>query len=163
MHLLLDSSGAELVVAISDERGVILERTHPTGSTLSRDIGAAVGEVVGELKASDFDGIIVGLGPGTFIGSRMAISFANGMAAAGNATLMGVNSLAAIAAVYGGGRCVVLRDGSRNEAYWLGPAGNDDLRLVELDKLPSELAANCIVNAVIEQPIQDSGPMQHRY
>jgi len=152
MRLLLDSSGAELVVALADERGVVIERRHPTGSILSRDIGTAVGEVLGELAMSDLVGVVVGSGPGTFIGSRVAISYGNGLAAAGKIQLAGVNSLAAVAAVHGGGRCAVLRDAGRNEVYWLGPAGDSDCRLVAYENLVVELASSSITTVVLEEP-----------
>jgi tRNA threonylcarbamoyladenosine biosynthesis protein TsaB len=153
VRLLLDSSGPQLVCALADAEGVILSETHPTGTPESRDIGRVAGSVLGELLPTDLAQIVVGLGPGSFIGTRVAISYANGLAAGGGIPLRGVNSLAAIAAVHGEGRSVVLRDARRGEAYWYGPLGQASAcRLVGLDGLARELTAQAIASVVVEQP-----------
>jgi len=153
VRLLLDSSGAELVCALADAEGVILERRYPTGSPESRDIGAAAGLVLGELGPRDLEAVIVGTGPGSFIGTRVAISFANGLGVAGGVPLYGVNSLAAMGAVHGTGRCVVLRDARRGEVYIYGPQGAEpDCRAVSIDELPKQLAALGVSQVVLELP-----------
>lgn len=152
MRLLLDSSGAQLVCALADGEGVIAEDRHPTGSELSRDIGAVAGRLLGELLVAELEAVVVGTGPGSFIGTRVAISYANGLAAAGDVPLYGANSLAAIASVYANGRTVVLRDARRGEAYWYGPeTAGEQCRLVALDALPAELSAQGIATVVVEQ------------
>ena len=152
MRLLLDSSGAQLICALADREGVIAEDRHPTGSELSRDIGAVAGRLLGELLVSELAAVVVGTGPGSFIGTRVAISYANGLAAAGGVPLHGVSSLAAIATVYGSGRTVVLRDARRGEAYWYGPeTGDEQCRLVALKALPAELSSRGVATVVVEQ------------
>lgn len=95
---------------------------------------------------------MVGTGPGSFIGTRVALSYANGLAATGFVPLYGVNSLAAIAAVHGSGRSVVLRDARRGQAYWYGPAGPEPTcRLAGLDELARELAAAGIESVIVEE------------
>lgn len=154
MRLLLDSSGAELVCALADGEGVILEQRYAVGTRESRDIGAAAGQVLGELLVRELDAVVVGAGPGSFIGTRVAISYANGLAAAGYAPLYGVDSLAAIAAVHGVGRSVVLRDARRGEAYWYGPAGaGAQCRLVRPEDLARQLAVHGITSVVLEQAV----------
>jgi len=66
----------------------------------------------------------VGIGPGSFIGTRTAISFANGFAAAADVELFAVNSLAAIAAGMGSlPPPPVIRDARRGQWYlWLSDA-----------------------------------------
>lgn len=152
MRLLLDSSGSELVCALADAEGVIEEVRYPTGSEESKDIGAAVGPLLGELLPRDLDAIVVGTGPGSFIGTRIAISFANGLAATGEVALYGVDSLAAIGAVFGTGRCVVLRDARRGEVYCYGPIGtNPASRLISLEELRRDLVLG-IEAVVVEEP-----------
>lgn len=159
MRLLLDSSGAELVCALADGLGVIVEQRYPSGSPESRDIGSAAGRVLGELLARELEAIVVGTGPGSFIGTRVALSYANGLAAAGYVQLYGVNSLAAIAAVHGADHSVVLRDARRGEVYWYGPAGAaEPCRLVKPDSLPGELARHGINTAVVEQAPPEASP-----
>ncbi len=152
MRLLLDSSGAELVCALADARGVIVEQRYPVGTPESRDIGAAAGLVLGELLARELTAIVVGTGPGSFIGTRVALSYANGLAAAGYVPLYAVSSMAAIAAVYGVEHSVVLRDARRGEAYWYGASENGVCcRLVRPQDLARELQAYGVQSAVLEQ------------
>jgi len=158
MRLLLDSSGPWLVCALADGEGVIVEARHATGTPESRDIGAVAGRVLGELTAAELTAVVVGCGPGTFIGTRVALSYANGLAIAGSVPLHPVSSLAAICAVYCSGRSVVLRDARRGEVYMHWPSGRagsgveDGCRLVELDGLARELVAAGIETVVLEEP-----------
>lgn len=157
MRLLLDSSGSELVCALADAEGVIAEVRHPVGTALARDIGAAVAPLLGELRVRDLEAVAVGIGPGSFIGTRVAISYANGLAATGDVQLYGVDSLAAIGAALGSGRCVVVRDARRGEAYVNGPAGDrQGSRLVPLDDLAAELKLRSITTVIIEAPAESS-------
>lgn len=155
VHLLLDSSGSELVCALADQEGVILEERRRTGTADSRDIATVAGSVLGELLVRDLKSVVVGTGPGSFIGTRVAISYANGLGANGAVPLHGVNSLAAIAAVHGAGRNVVLRDARRGEVYFFHQGDVEQVvRLVAITELARELIAQGIVNVVIEEPAQ---------
>jgi len=159
VRLLLDSSGAELVCALADAEGLIVERRYPAGPQDGCDIRAAAGIVIGELKATDVTAVVVGLGPGTFIGTRVAISFANGLAATGKVQVYGVNSLAAMAAVYGVGRTVVLRDARRGEAYWYGPGGEPHAcRSVAYEAIARELQTLGVGHVVVEMPAHATAP-----
>jgi tRNA threonylcarbamoyl adenosine modification protein YeaZ len=158
VRLLLDSSGNELVCALADAAGVIAETRLPSGAAAARDIGAVAGPLLGELRIGDLEAIVVGLGPGSFIGTRVAISFANGLAATGAASLYGVDSLAAIGAVLGSGRSMVLRDARRGEAYCNGPAGDGQgSRLAPLAELADLVRQHSVRTVIIEQPAESAG------
>ncbi len=158
VRLLLDTSGGEAVCALADGEGIILEQRAPTGSAASRQFGELAGQVLGSLRSNDLDGVVVGLGPGTFIGTRVGISFANGLAAAGGVPLYGVASLGAIAAVYGAGRTAVVRDARRGEVFLHGPsAGGVDCVLLPLAELGEALHARGCVKLVL-----DDGPQGGR-
>jgi tRNA threonylcarbamoyl adenosine modification protein YeaZ len=150
--LAVDSSGSHLVCALADAEGILTVVEHPTGSPESRDIGAVAGAVLGELLPADLLAVIVGTGPGSFIGTRVAISYANGLGATGEVPLYGVNSLAAIGAVYGEGASIVLRDARRGEVYWQSPAKTQSCRLVSLGELLPQLRAIGATSVVWEQP-----------
>ena len=153
MHLLLDSSGQDLVCALADSQGIVIEERYPTGSPESRDIGTTAGRLLGEMLISELDSVIVGTGPGSFIGTRVAISYANGLAATGGVRLAGVNSLAAIAAVHGTGNSGVIRDARRGEVYLLvGLGGATETKVVPLEDLPRELVSRGVGHCTIEEP-----------
>ncbi len=98
MRLLIDSSGAGLVCGLAEEGAerVVAEVIRPVQQ--GEAIDAVVAELLGHCTMADIYAIVVGTGPGSFIGTRTAISFANGFAAAADVPLYAVNSLAAIAA-----------------------------------------------------------------
>lgn len=155
MRLLLDSSGTGLLVALADAEGVILERFYESGSPESRDIGKSAGEVLGEISIPELEQVVVGLGPGTFIGTRIAISYANGLAAVSPSSLRGVDSLAAVTAVHGGNGTVAIRDARRKDVYLHNPREKDphqQTRIVAIDQLGTQLNRFHAVSAIVEQP-----------
>jgi len=161
VYLLLDSSGPELICALADHQGVIAEDRLPNQAFKSKNIGQVAGSVLGELNARDLKAIAVGTGPGSFIGTRVAVAYANGFAVGGSAKLYGVNSLAAIAAVFGTGRSIVLRDAKRNEVYWYGPQGVEaQCRLISLDAVTNTLLVQHISSVIVETAVERSKPAQ---
>jgi tRNA threonylcarbamoyl adenosine modification protein YeaZ len=147
--LLLDSSGNYLVAGLADpQHGVVAETAHPTGTASSRDLSAVVNALLESAGSEVLDGVITGTGPGTFIGTRMAVSFANGLAAATGCELRGISSLATIAAVHPDPVAVV-RDARRGQAYlYLSGSTDPQTELVTLDQLAPRItsaAVQCIV------------------
>lgn len=70
------------------------------------------------LRPGDFDEVVVGAGPGSFTGVRIAAALAKGLCAATGARLRAFTSLAAVAAGSGQvGRVCVLVDARRDELY----------------------------------------------
>lgn len=71
--------------------------------------------------------VVVGSGPGSFTGVRIAASLAKGLCAATGASLRAFSSLAAVAASTGlAGRICVVTEARRDEVYaaaWSGPPG----------------------------------------
>lgn len=76
------------------------------------------------ISASDLDGVVLGGGPGSFIGVRIAASVAQGFCFANGCPLLPVSSLAAVAAVvFESGeleRVLVAQDARMNELYFAG-------------------------------------------
>jgi tRNA A37 threonylcarbamoyladenosine modification protein TsaB len=131
--LLIDSSGPQLVCALADARGELRDLvafTRGTAETAGTPTPLPVARIPQDLKS-----IIVGTGPGSFIGTRTAISFTNGYAAAAShaVDLRGVNTLAAISAEHGG--LPVLRDARRGQWYLWTPkacAAHDEATVLAL-------------------------------
>lgn len=71
------------------------------------------------VELSSLDAIVVGNGPGSFIGMRIAASVAQGLACGAGLEIVPVSSMAAVAAAAGsaGDHVVVTQDAHMNEVY----------------------------------------------
>lgn len=96
-------------------------------------IREALGEV--GLGAGDLDAIVLGNGPGSFIGMRIAASVAQGLAWGSGVGIVPVSSLAAVAAAAGSpGKTVAVAQDAHMKEVYLG------LYLIGDDGAPTELA-----------------------
>jgi len=96
MILAFDTSSAACTAALFDGSGeCIASRDEIIGRGHSERLVPMIAEMLGERTA---DRIIVGIGPGSFTGIRVAIAAANGLAIGWNAELQGMSSLALLAA-----------------------------------------------------------------
>src|SRR5690348_2060272 len=109
VQLLLDSSGHMLVAALAKEDRVLAQAAAASASPAGRDIAAMVAGLLDGRSIHEVDAIGVGVGPGSFIGTRVAVCFANGIAAAGAVPLHPIPTLAAFAAGQDA-PCIALRD-----------------------------------------------------
>lgn len=96
MILAFDTSSAACTAALFDEDGACVARKDEL-------IGRGHSERLVPMLAELLDGrratrILVGVGPGSFTGIRVAIAAAHGLAIGWDAELMGMNSLALLAA-----------------------------------------------------------------
>lgn len=153
MRLLLDSSGPALVLGLHDGTRLLAELREPGRPPEGRDIGTSVDAMRAEYGRPPVHSLVVGLGPGSFIGTRVAISFANGWrAAAAGVELLGVGSLAAISAEHNA--LPVLRDARRGQWYLYTPAsaaGAAGCRALPLSEALAALSASGQHNVVVEQ------------
>jgi len=98
-RLALDTSSLACSVAIRVGDRLIErheEKPREHTSLLMPMIRAVLDEA--EVKLAELDGIVLGNGPGSFIGMRIAASVAQGLAFAANLKIFPVSSLAAVAA-----------------------------------------------------------------
>lgn len=80
------------------------------------------------LVPGNLDAVVLGNGPGSFIGMRIAASVAQGLCFAAGLGIVPVSSLRAVAvpALAAGGRVLVAQDAHMNEVYLAGYAAGED-------------------------------------
>lgn len=162
MNLLaLDTSSNACSVALQigekiEVAHVVKPREHtailvPMIETILRDAG---------MELADLDGIVLGNGPGSFIGMRIAASVAQGMAFGAGLKIVPVSSLAAIAAEtfseHEGPRVLVAQDAHMNEVYLVSfvrdkeglPVAEGEVRLHKVtERLGSDIDENNLLAA----------------
>lgn len=97
--LALDTSSDACSVALEHD-GRVLERHVVRPKEHTRLLLPMIGEVLSDagLSVTALDAVVAGIGPGSFIGVRIAVSVAQGLAFAGERQVVPVSSLAAVAA-----------------------------------------------------------------
>lgn len=95
--LLLDSACPRAVAALSVGGAVVASRYLSETKQHSEQLSPAVREMLSEqgLSMDDVNGVIVGKGPGSFIGVRVAMAYAKGLCTALHVPLVGVGTLSA--------------------------------------------------------------------
>jgi tRNA threonylcarbamoyladenosine biosynthesis protein TsaB len=92
--LTFDLSTRRGTIALANEEGVLDATDWPNDRRTSAPFFATLNEIVREHGAPET--IVVGLGPGSYTGTRIAISAAIGLRVTTGATLVGISSLCAI-------------------------------------------------------------------
>src|SRR6476619_4754628 len=96
MLLAFDTSSAACTVALFDDDGACLaSRDELIGRGHAERLVPMIAELLEKRRA---DRILVGVGPGSFTGIRVAIAAAHGLAIGWGAELKGMSSLALLAA-----------------------------------------------------------------
>ncbi len=124
VELALDTSGSFCSVAALLPGGGVVERSSEGDGDHFERLPALVEEVCREagVSAKQLGAVRVGVGPGSFTGLRIGMSFAKGLAYASSAPLMGVCSFRGLAAAAcqqrpEARRFVVLSDARRDEVF----------------------------------------------
>ncbi len=108
----------------------------------------------GNVTVADLDAIVLGNGPGSFIGMRIAASVAQGLAHGGQLSIVPVSSLAAVAAQVfadsGSREVVVAQDAHMNEVY-LGLYRRDDSGLPR-PLIPERLQGQSLIAELENKP-----------
>jgi tRNA threonylcarbamoyladenosine biosynthesis protein TsaB len=136
--LAIDTSSLACSVALQHEGG-IAERHEEQEREHTRLLMPMIRAVLGEAKlgAESLDAVVLGNGPGSFIGMRIAASVAQGIAHGAGLQIMPVSSMAAVAAqVFLESDCdevVVAQDAHMGEVYlgaWRRGAGDRPIVLL---------------------------------
>lgn len=120
----------------------------------SEEVVNMISEIFSKINFSikDIDLISVGIGPGSFTGTRIAVTIARTLSQTLNKEIVGVSSLKAVAMTYEGSEFIVpLIDAKRNRAYF-GIYKNSDVirtvkddRLMDIDEIANELSGKAVV------------------
>src|SRR5882757_3926078 len=92
--LAFDLSTRRGTIALVNEEGVLSATDWPNDRRTSAPFFSALNEIVREHGAPET--IVVGLGPGSYTGTRIAISAAIGLRVTTGAALAGISSLCAV-------------------------------------------------------------------
>jgi len=120
--LALDTSSVACTVALQQD-GKIIERHEEQPREHTRLLVPMIRSLLEEaqMEIRDLDAIVLGNGPGSFIGMRIAASVAQGLAFASGIKIVPVSSLAAVAAQvlaeHDAIEVAVVQDAHMNEVY----------------------------------------------
>lgn len=149
--LAIDTATWSCSVALVRDGTVLAERAERATSNHAGLLPRLVDEILGAAgeRPGPGDAVAVTIGPGSFTGLRIALSYAKGMAFAGGLRIVGVPTLDAVALAAPPGRgqrlCAVL-DARKHEVY-AGLYEDDDGRLVRLGE-PAALTAEHLAEAI---------------
>ncbi len=116
--LALDTSTEACTVAVLID-GEVLQRFALTPREHAQIILPMVEELLCEAQCelADLDALAVGCGPGSFVGVRIAVSVAQGLAFSAGIPVVPVSTLAALAQANPAAHVLVVQDARMNEVY----------------------------------------------
>jgi len=148
--LAIDTATWNCSVALTCDGLVLAERAERTTSNHAGTLPRLVAETLGAAgtRLERDDALAVTIGPGSFTGLRIALSFAKGLAFAGGYRLVGVPTLDALALVAppSAGRLCAVLDARKREVY-AALYERDGDRLVRLGG-PHAMSAERLVRAI---------------
>lgn len=121
--LALDTSSLACSVAMQSDDSTIIERHEVKAREHTKLLTPMIRSVLDEsgVPLKDLDAIILGIGPGSFIGMRIAASVAQGLAHGAGLRIVPVSSLAAVAAevfaVADADEAIIAQDAHMSEIY----------------------------------------------
>lgn len=119
--LAMDTSTDRAILAVRNRSGVLRSEAFEAGRRHGRDLIPWIRDLLGAagVPVGDLGGIAVGLGPGSYTGTRVGVTAAKTLAYATGARLVGLDSLHAIArkAPADARSVSVIADAQRGEVY----------------------------------------------
>lgn len=159
MILAFDTSSAACTAALFDESGECIARKDEIiGRGHSERLVPMLDELLGGRKA---DQILVGVGPGSFTGIRVAIAAAHGLAIGWDAALSGMSSLALLAAGADGAEIGAAIIGGHGELFVqqfrAGGEPTSDLRNLSPSDAAAFVSAQVVVGSGARQLVDARG------
>jgi tRNA threonylcarbamoyladenosine biosynthesis protein TsaB len=137
--LAFDTATDAATSALVDDGEVVGERVS-TPKTLLADLDALLRQA--SARASDIEALAVGVGPGSFTGTRIGLSVARGLALSLGVPVAGVSTLDALAA--GAPGAIPVIDAKRGEVFVPGP------KAIRPDELERQRDAACVGDGALE-------------
>jgi tRNA threonylcarbamoyl adenosine modification protein YeaZ len=144
MILAFDTSGSHLAIALADMHGQVRGEFHAEATTMERGIHDArlaieVSKLLQEanVQARDIKRIGLIIGPGSFTGLRIGLSFAKGFAFATGCAIVPLTQHEVIAAEKAEDALIVTAGYRDNLFYVAPPTAPREIRLVDRSDLPS--------------------------
>ncbi|MEK6647407.1 MAG: tRNA (adenosine(37)-N6)-threonylcarbamoyltransferase complex dimerization subunit type 1 TsaB [Candidatus Firestonebacteria bacterium] len=135
----IETSTFQSGVALAEDGKVLIEHTVNLGPTYSSKLLLDVQYILSEAKisAKDLSGIGVSLGPGSFTGLRVGLSFAKGMTFSGNIPIIGVPTLDVLAFDFINHNALIcpIIDAKKEEVYSAFYISNNERQIKKTDYL----------------------------
>ncbi len=119
---LIDTSGGGILIGIADVEGRVISaidvpHTKENATRISEHFASTL-ETAG-IRIGKVEYVCTGCGPGSFIGTRTGVSFANGLTSSSGMRVLGVGSMEAAAAEhsYNAANVMVVREARRNSVF----------------------------------------------
>lgn len=158
MKLLALDTATEACSAALSVDGAVRARFEIAGREHTQRLPAMVLGLMAEagLSFSALDGLVCGIGPGSFAGVRIGVGYAKGIALARDLPVLGVSSLTMLAQGAAHARVLAAIDARMNEVYWAPLARDADGRMQMLAP-PCVCAPNAVPVAAGEWQAVGSG------
>ena len=140
MRLLLDTSGAEAQIGLVDGDAIVAREVSTVRASHGEALLPLIVRVLGGLEPGALDALVVGVGPGSFTGIRVALATALGLRRACGTKVITVSTFECLASGHAG-ELVVTVPALPGEVYaerWLGGAPVGEAWVCAEAELPAE-------------------------
>ena len=146
LRLVIETSGADCSIALIESGNVVAERHESVGRGHAERLLPWIAGLPNGGRAEE---IIVGCGPGSFTGVRIAIAAARGLGLGWHIPVHGVSSLALVAAGSGNGEMTVAVEGGHGEIFAQDFLGSPFAAVGQVRSLTPEAAAIAFTNRLV--------------